>query len=154
MGHIHRLIDFTVSVYIVNNGKVLLVDHKILRKWLPIGGHIELDEDPDTALIREIEEEAGLKIEDFEIIGETLNITQAGCKFLYSPVGVAIYSINDIHKHTNLTYFAKSKTDLVKLAKFEHNRIKWFCQEEIEDPKYQIPADARYYAKKAIQEIS
>lgn len=65
MAHIHEKIDFTVSAYIVhpNLDKILLVHHKKFNGWLQIGGHIELDEDSDMALMREIEEECGLKVE-------------------------------------------------------------------------------------------
>ena len=47
MPHIHEKIDFTVSLFIVQDGKVLVIHHKKLGQWLPIGGHIELDEDPE-----------------------------------------------------------------------------------------------------------
>ena len=57
MPHIHDLIDFIVDAYIVHNNSVLLILHKKLKIWLPIGGHIELNEDPDEALMREIKEE-------------------------------------------------------------------------------------------------
>ena len=50
MAHINELIDFTIAVYIVHDDKVLLIHHKQLLKWLPIGGHIELHEDPQKTL--------------------------------------------------------------------------------------------------------
>ena len=62
MPHIHELIDFTVGVYIVHDSKVLLVHHKKFDKWLSVGGHIELHEDPEEALFREVKEETGLEI--------------------------------------------------------------------------------------------
>lgn len=37
MGHIHKDIDLTASVYIVHDAKVLLIFHKKLQSWLPIG---------------------------------------------------------------------------------------------------------------------
>lgn len=68
MPHIHEKIDFTVSLFIVQDGKVLVIHHKKLGQWLPIGGHIELDEDPEQAAYREAREESGLEI---ELIGES-----------------------------------------------------------------------------------
>ena len=62
MPHIHRLYDFVVSIFIVNRGRVLLCWHKKYREWLPIGGHVDLDEDPDHALMKEIREECGLEV--------------------------------------------------------------------------------------------
>jgi ADP-ribose pyrophosphatase YjhB (NUDIX family) len=42
--------DFVVAGYVVKGGKVLLIDHKKLGKWLLIGGHIEPNETPDQAM--------------------------------------------------------------------------------------------------------
>ncbi len=67
MTHIHEKIDFVVSARIVYEDKILLVYHKLLQKWLPVGGHIELDETPEEAIFREVKEECGL---DIEVIGE------------------------------------------------------------------------------------
>jgi ADP-ribose pyrophosphatase YjhB (NUDIX family) len=75
MPHIHEKIDFTVSLFIVEGEKVLLVHHKKLDRWLPIGGHIELDEDPEQAAYREAKEECGLEI---ELIGERQPTTGLG----------------------------------------------------------------------------
>lgn len=44
MPHIHKNIDFTLGLYIINDQSILLGRHKKLDKWLPIGGHIELSE--------------------------------------------------------------------------------------------------------------
>jgi ADP-ribose pyrophosphatase YjhB (NUDIX family) len=52
MPHIHELYDFVVTVFIVHKDKVLLVHHPRYGKWIPMGGHIELDEDPEEALFR------------------------------------------------------------------------------------------------------
>ena len=57
MAHIHEKIDFVSTAIIVHRDKVLLVHHRGLKLWLPVGGHIELDEDPEEALFREIKEE-------------------------------------------------------------------------------------------------
>ena len=50
MPHIHALYDFVITVFIVHEDKVLLVNHPKYDKWIPMGGHIELNEDPETAL--------------------------------------------------------------------------------------------------------
>src|SRR5678810_655292 len=67
VAHIHEKIDFTVAIFVVRDNKVLLIHHRQLDKWLPLGGHIELDEDPEAAALREAREESGL---DVELIGE------------------------------------------------------------------------------------
>ena len=42
MPHIHEQIDFTVAIFVVHQGKVLVIHHRKLDRWLPLGGHIEL----------------------------------------------------------------------------------------------------------------
>ena len=63
MPHSHDLMDFTVEAFVVYAHRVLLIDHTQLQTWLPLGGHIELDEDPEQALFREIREERGLEVD-------------------------------------------------------------------------------------------
>ena len=57
MAHVHEKIDFTVDTFIVFNNKVLLRHHDKYDMWLPVGGHIELGEDPNEAAVREVKEE-------------------------------------------------------------------------------------------------
>ncbi|HZZ98891.1 MAG TPA: NUDIX domain-containing protein [Candidatus Saccharimonadia bacterium] len=62
-----RLQDFqtkrclTASGWLVKDGKVLLVKHKMLGIWLAPGGHVEKDELPHRAAEREFFEETGVK---------------------------------------------------------------------------------------------
>src|SRR5215204_2843104 len=41
--------------------KFLLVDHKKAGLWLPSGGHVEVDEDPQATVTRECLEELGIE---------------------------------------------------------------------------------------------
>ncbi|MGQ0534721.1 MAG: NUDIX domain-containing protein [Methanobacteriota archaeon] len=52
---------FSVSIFAVNDGAVLLVAHARLGKWLPVGGEIEPGETPLEAARRELREETGLE---------------------------------------------------------------------------------------------
>ena len=54
--------DFTVAVFVVDRGRILLHEHRKLGRWLPPGGHIEPNELPDVAAQREVDEEAGIAI--------------------------------------------------------------------------------------------
>lgn len=56
MAHIHYKNDFTVEVFVVHQDKVLLRLHDKYKIWLSVGGHIDLDEDPNKAAIREVKE--------------------------------------------------------------------------------------------------
>ncbi len=50
---------FTASGIVLSDEHVLLVEHRKLGWWLYPGGHIEPDEDPAQAVIREVTEETG-----------------------------------------------------------------------------------------------
>jgi 8-oxo-dGTP pyrophosphatase MutT (NUDIX family) len=51
---------FSVAVFARNAGAVLLVHHRRLGTWLPVGGELETDETPLEAARRELLEETGL----------------------------------------------------------------------------------------------
>jgi len=51
------------SGYLVENNKVLLVHHRKFDKWTPPGGHLEENELPNEAVVREIKEELDLDVE-------------------------------------------------------------------------------------------
>ena len=53
----------TVTGFLVHEGRVLLHWHRRNQIWLPMGGHIEANEDPIEAVLREVEEEAGVAAE-------------------------------------------------------------------------------------------
>lgn len=149
MGHIHKDIDLTVSVYIVNGGKVLLIFHKKLQSWLPIGGHVELHEDAEEALIREISEECGLSVKlTSPSLPEVPGITDM--KFLPLPAGFDIHGVGGGHRHMNLVYFGTSSDNNAVLAEGEHDSIRWFTTEEIDDPSWGVWPSIKFYAKEAI----
>lgn len=152
MAHINELIDFVVMVFIVNQNRVLLVDHKKLKMWMPVGGHIELNEDPEQALYREVQEECGLEI---ELIGEKrATVTDAGTKALPTPQYMDVHDITNHHKHVAMLYFARSKTDVVKLAAGEHNAIRWFTAADLADPQFDLKPFVRFYAEEALKNES
>ena len=51
---------FTVAVFVVHRGCVLLHYHRKLGKWLQLGGHADGDPDVRGAALREAREESGL----------------------------------------------------------------------------------------------
>jgi 8-oxo-dGTP diphosphatase len=149
MAHIHELIDWIVNVLIVHDDKVLLIHHKKLDKWLPIGGHIELDEDPDQALFREIQEECGLEV---EILNEKPGFVSDASKPLYKPEYLDIHRIDGTHRHIGLVYFAKAKSDQFVHNTEEHHDIRWFTCGDLENLD-KLPPQIKYYALVALDRV-
>jgi dATP pyrophosphohydrolase len=52
---------FSVAVYARRGERVLVIEHRRLRTWLPIGGELEAGETPLEAAARELREETGLE---------------------------------------------------------------------------------------------
>jgi 8-oxo-dGTP diphosphatase len=152
MAHIHKLIDFVVSVYIVYDNKVLFIKHKEMNTWLPIGGHVELNEDPEQALTREIKEECGLKV---KILGNRPKIiSKTLIRSLIPPTYLNIHRINKNHKHIGLEYIAVARSSVVRLNKQEHEAYKWFSLKDLDNRKFSLRGGVKFYAKEAIKKVT
>ena len=149
MPHIHEKIDWTIDVLIVHEDKVLLRKHDKYKVWLMVGGHIELDEGPEEAALREVKEEVGL---DVELIGTVSDISEGeGYRELLAPAFMNIHKINDTHEHLALVYFARAlSTEIVEGEGEKSDGIRWFTKEELDDPQYDIKETIRHYAKAAL----
>lgn len=96
---------FTVAVFVVAHGSVLLHPHRRLGLWLPPGGHIEPHELPDDAARRETHEETGLAV---RLVGRPgIDVSAPGApRQLQRPEGVQLEDISPGHQHIDLIYFA------------------------------------------------
>ncbi len=152
MAHIHEKIDFTVAIFIVHDAKILVIHHRKLGKWLPLGGHIELDEDPEIAALREAKEESGL---DVELLGERPPTTSPGTRALIAPRFLDIHRINDTHEHIGMIYWARPKNSAaVKLAAAEHHDIRWCSREDLEKLSPPMSDAVKWYCYQALAEIT
>jgi len=152
MAHIHEKIDFTVAIFIVHDEKILLIHHRKIDKWLPLGGHIELDEDPEQAARREAKEESGL---DVELLGERPPTTSPGTRALIAPRFLDIHRISDTHEHIGMIYWARpTNSATVKLATAEHHDIRWCSLADLEKLSPPMTDAVKWYCHTALAEIS
>ncbi|SNR32312.1 NUDIX hydrolase [Halorubrum vacuolatum] len=100
---------FTATTYIVNDGATALHKHGRLGIRLPPGGHIERDELPHEAAIREVREETGL---DPTLVGEHATIDAPNSRPLPEPAHLMLHDINVHpdgsvgHQHIDHLYYA------------------------------------------------
>lgn len=99
--------DFTVAVFVVHKRRVLLHRHPKIGRWLPPGGHIEPQELPDEAAMREVREEAGIEVELIADRGLPRDFPGQPRQLLV-PAGIQLESISPGHEHIDLVYFARA----------------------------------------------
>ena len=150
-GHILR--HFTVAVFVVHDERVLLHFHRKLGKWLPPGGHIEDDELPDDAAVREVLEETGIRAR--LVGGRGLPIDDP--RQLVMPAGIQVEAIYPGHEHIDLVYFAIPLPDDVRAAEVdprlaESDRVGWYAADEL--AALGANAEIQAWAGKALDAIS
>ncbi len=150
MAHIHEKIDFTVAIFVVEDGQILLIHHRKLNQWLPLGGHIELDEDPEAAALREAKEECGLEV---QLIGERPPTTGAGTRALIAPRFLDIHRITTTHEHIGMIYWARPENGSLRLAEEEHYDVRWCTAEELDGLRPSLSGPVKWYCLKALEEI-
>ena len=120
--------DFTVAVFVVYDDMVLLHFHEKLQRWLPPGGHIEPNELPDEAAVREVLEETGVECE--LIRGSTLAFADSSLPLqLVTPAGIQLEQIGPNHQHIDLIYYATG------VPAGERHQVGWFALSELEPLK-------------------
>jgi len=153
---VRKPFHFTASGYVAHKGRVLLVQHEELKKWLPPGGHMLTDgagrfiESPEEAAKREIGEETGF---DVEIRASRYPTLDPNHEMLAMPESMHIHRIDEEHDHFGFEYFCILKGERPD-AKPEE-KYRWFTEKELETYSPNalplIPDDVRAMALKAIE---
>ena len=99
---------FTATGFVVHDGAVALHWHPKVKAWLPPGGHIDENEDPVQAVLREIEEEAGLKT---EIVPAGPPLALDYPSQVEPPFTIMVEDIHDpvdgYHQHIDMIYICR-----------------------------------------------
>ena len=141
--------DLVIAAYIIHNNKLLLVHHAKLDKWLPPGGHIETNETPDEAVLREIKEETG--IEAMFVNKEKVSHDKNILTELALPFYANVHSVGD-HNHACLYYLCKTKHDNVTIS-HESKDYRWVTREEL-NTSTEIPSDVKKIGNLAFEKIT
>jgi 8-oxo-dGTP pyrophosphatase MutT (NUDIX family) len=123
---------FTVAVFVVHQQRILLHYHRKLGKWLPPGGHIEDNELPDEAAVREVLEETGIRARLMG--GRGLPIDEP--LQLVLPAGIQVENIYAGHQHIDLVYFGLPEPDDLLAAEIdphlaESDQVGWYALAEL-----------------------
>jgi 8-oxo-dGTP pyrophosphatase MutT (NUDIX family) len=127
--------QFTATAYVVENQRILLIYHRKLSKWLPPGGHVDLNELPTEAAIREVFEETGYHVE--LISQENIWIERLNANSFHRPFMCMLEEIParpgcPAHQHMDFIYLAKLKGGEASPNPNEIDGIGWFNMLEIE----------------------
>ena len=138
---------FTVAVFVVWEGKVLLHRHRKLGMWLPPGGHIEENELPDEAAVREVLEETGLGV---RLVGERREDVADPVQ-LHRPAGVQLENIGPGHQHIDLIYFARPSGSTRIRDDFSEDKVGWYGPEDWDEMR--LNAEVRGWCERALQAL-
>jgi 8-oxo-dGTP pyrophosphatase MutT (NUDIX family) len=126
---------------------VLLLFHAKLAMWLPPGGHVDPNELPDDAAVREVLEETGIRA---ELVGE--RTPRVGDPIpLLRPEGIQLELIAPGHEHIDLVYFARRRGGEI-VASPECERAGWYRLDELE--ALGVNAEIRDWSGRAIGAVA
>ncbi|ADQ67794.1 ADP-ribose pyrophosphatase [Halogeometricum borinquense DSM 11551] len=146
---------FTATVYIVNDGAVALHHHERLGIEIPPGGHVDRDEIPHEAGLREVREETGL---DAELLDDTDPVDSPDGRVLPDPRHQMLYDINIHddgtvgHQHIDHIYYATVESrDIDPDGDDEAGAEAWTWYDADELRENDIDPDTTEFALEAIE---
>lgn len=142
---------FTATGVVINEKReVLLILHKKLGVWLPPGGHVEPNETPDTAVLREIFEETGVRA-TIAPNGEDSSMGDEWAGVLAQPMCILLEDIGmkGEHFHIDLVYRCSAQSQLGDANESEALDMGWFGEDMLE--KLDMYHNARAAVIKALR---
>jgi len=124
---------FTATAFVVRGDATLLHWHRRLAQWLPPGGHIEQDEEPAEAALREVREETGLVC---EVVPTSPSHGFADPQQLPAPYTILLEEIpaskEPVHMHIDLIYFVRP-IDGADHGTVDDPTLRWLTEAQLRD---------------------
>ncbi len=143
--------DFVAGAFIVRNNSILFLKHKKYGIWLQPGGHVEEQETPDEAAIRETMEEVGLEVEIMEAFRPETSFENKS-EDLPQPFNINLHQIEEGHWHLDFQYLVRPVGEIDE-KEYSDEDMKWFSKEELKNEDLNMPENARKTALNALEEI-
>jgi 8-oxo-dGTP diphosphatase len=118
---------FSIAVYVRRGGpegQVLVIHHRRLGTWLPIGGELEPGETPLEAAVRELREETGL-VGVFPALAGALDGVPAGY------LGYEEHQAGSKGLHMNFVFVADVAADAEVVPNDEFGQWRWVGRAEL-----------------------
>ena len=117
---------FCASVFLINpeDKRILLVKHKKFNKWVQPGGHIEDEETPEEAALRETYEETGIKV---KLLGDRFPREDDFIK----PLGIQRNRNKEGDVHIDIIYAGVPVNDVEGHISDESIDLHWFTRKEL-----------------------
>lgn len=148
--------QFTATVYILEEDKVLLLMHPKLQKWLPPGGHLEANELPTECAIREVFEETGLHVElikDEHLWVSRWNASSFERPWLCLLENIPAHGSAQPHQHIDFIYLGRPIGGSITQEHRSQHEIRWFSHEQIQalSPDGEIFAETQQVVTKIFE---
>ncbi len=143
-----KTLSYTASTMIVSEGKVLLHMHAKFHTWLQVGGHIESDESPHQAALREAREEAGIDVVLFQ---NHNSLAFPKLETMIKPMHIRLIDTDDEYQFLDFLYYATVQSCV--LINHANSKFHWFTPTELLNDTT-IKPDVCYFSLEAIELLS
>ena len=148
---------FVATVYVVHDGATLLHRHDRLEMWLPPGGHVERDELPHEAAIREAREETGL---DVTLVAGDREFDTGTVRSLPEPAHLLLEDI-DVHdgavghQHVDFVFYGEAGDRRLSPDDDEApaSAWEWFTPADLADRPDRFEPDVVEISRRAIESV-
>ncbi|WP_276272153.1 NUDIX hydrolase [Haloarcula litorea] len=149
---------FVATVYVVSDGAVALHEHDKLGMWLPAGGHVDRDELPHEAALRETREELGL---DVDLVAPRERVESETVRSIPQPQHFLLEDINvhengDVgHQHVDFVFYGASDSREIDPGPGEQpaGDWTWFTPAELDERAGELPDDVVEVGKQAVAAV-